>query len=284
MVRATTTTRKKKLAEPKLKPRSTPATQGRSKSRNAQNAESLRPSYKGASMLTALAPELRNRIWEFSLVEDEHLPINIWKNSNWTHVTQPALLHTCRQIRNEAIATWYTSNTFVFKACNSYDLKPYLPFFKQVRKYHEDPKASIQAEICPSAHPFGFDDRILEDLKDWLKLYHAEPDLIPTPAQDAGPFVMMSKTLANQTFGTVQSMLDKPWEAVDMTLHAFFTAIQLVSDLDADYLQDELMEQLHARAHLGTDDEDEDFDDDFETDSDEYDEDDDNGVSIEGMD
>jgi hypothetical protein len=277
--------RKRKLAEPKVKHKATPALPGRSKSRSSRHAESLKPGNKKASMLLTLAPELRNRIWEFALVEDERIPVNVYKDGGWTHVRQPALLRTCRQIRDEAIGTWYTSNTFLFKACNSFSFTPYLPFSKQVRKYHKDSKARLQAEICPSVHPFGFDTSDLTDLMEWLKLYHADPDLIPSPAQDAGPFVMMSKSLANQTFGTVYSMRDKPWEAVEMTLHAFFVAISFVSDLDNENIEDDFMEHLHARAHLGTDDSDDDFEDGFETDSgDEYSEDDGEGVSIEGMD
>jgi hypothetical protein len=79
-------------------------------------------------------------------------------------------------------------------------------------------------------------------------------------------------------------MRDKSWEAVEMTLQAFFVAFSYLSDVDSDIMQDELMEQLHDAAYMGTDDDDDGFDDGFVTDSDEYDEDDGDGVSVEGMD
>ncbi|KAF7192719.1 hypothetical protein HII31_05945 [Pseudocercospora fuligena] len=45
--------------------------------------------------LLELAPELRNRIYEDVLVENKRVPIN-------KGLRPPALLHTCKQVRDEA--------------------------------------------------------------------------------------------------------------------------------------------------------------------------------------
>ncbi|KAK5704354.1 hypothetical protein LTR97_003372 [Elasticomyces elasticus] len=59
------------------------------------------------SLLLTLPPELRNRIWEHSLVSPEP-PVRI-DNETWR---QPPLIRTCKQIRQEAAPMYYGLNKF----------------------------------------------------------------------------------------------------------------------------------------------------------------------------
>ncbi|KAK3617718.1 hypothetical protein LTR56_025095 [Elasticomyces elasticus] len=58
------------------------------------------------SLLLALPPELRNRIWEYVLVSPKKIVINkdTWK--------QPPLVRTCKQTRTEAGPMYYRQNKF----------------------------------------------------------------------------------------------------------------------------------------------------------------------------
>lgn len=58
------------------------------------------------SILGRLSPELRNRIYELALFEQR--PVSVSKNS-WI---EPALLRTCKQIREEAELLFYSTNDF----------------------------------------------------------------------------------------------------------------------------------------------------------------------------
>jgi hypothetical protein len=285
MQRTASAPKKRKVAETKVKSKATPVSRTRGKSHHrSRPLKPLNSSNKKPSPLLTLAPELRARIWQYALIEDEPILINEWKHGSFVRVKQPPLLRTSRQIRNEAIGIWFTDNTFLFKACVTLSFKPLLPFCKQVRKYHQDPKARIQAEICRSTTPFGIDGTDLDDLMEWLKLYHSDPDLIPIPAQDADAFLMMSKTLASATFGVVKGMLARPWEAVELKLSAHMLAIiDRTEEETRELMELDLLDQIHVRTTMDMDD----IEDDFGTDSgDEYDDDDESDVeiSIEDMD
>ncbi|KAK4890306.1 hypothetical protein LTR27_010949 [Elasticomyces elasticus] len=58
------------------------------------------------SLLLALPPELRNRIWEHTVSREPHVTID---KETWR---QPPLLRTCKQIRQEAAPMYYGLNKF----------------------------------------------------------------------------------------------------------------------------------------------------------------------------
>ena len=62
-----------------------------------------------ACPLLQLPAELRNEIWQLALVRDE--PIRIFHPGMGARL-EPALLATCKQIRNEAQDMLYSENTF----------------------------------------------------------------------------------------------------------------------------------------------------------------------------
>ena len=63
--------------------------------------------------LLALPPELRNVIYEHTLISDEPIQIHRTHSAETITPTSPhPLLHVCRQIRNEASPIYYSGNIF----------------------------------------------------------------------------------------------------------------------------------------------------------------------------
>ncbi|KAK5744422.1 hypothetical protein LTR17_002132 [Elasticomyces elasticus] len=61
----------------------------------------------GKCMLPTIAPELRNKIYELVLLEEDIICVD-------KKLRVPALLQVCRQIRTDTLAMWYERNTFCF--------------------------------------------------------------------------------------------------------------------------------------------------------------------------
>ncbi|KAK3714663.1 hypothetical protein LTR37_007643 [Vermiconidia calcicola] len=78
---------------------------GRTASHNIQTALNQRSSH-----LLRLPAELRLRIYDYALSEDTQV---VLLSDEGVKTGQPALLRTCRQIRNEALDLYYSSNIFV---------------------------------------------------------------------------------------------------------------------------------------------------------------------------
>ena len=62
---------------------------------------------KSSSRLLNLPPELRNKIYEFALVESQEIQVH-----QQNIVKPPPLLACCRQIRSEALGLFFTGNNF----------------------------------------------------------------------------------------------------------------------------------------------------------------------------
>ena len=60
---------------------------------------------KVSSPLLKLSPELRNRIYEFALQEEDYIEII-------SRLKPPSLLSTCTRIHDEATALWFELNNF----------------------------------------------------------------------------------------------------------------------------------------------------------------------------
>ena len=73
-------------------------------------------------MLLNLPAELRNRIWQFAVVEDYALQVNCRPPPKGVirqmDPQQPALSEVCHQIRDETLTTFYGQNTFHFSWFN----------------------------------------------------------------------------------------------------------------------------------------------------------------------
>ncbi|CAK3766517.1 Hypothetical predicted protein [Lecanosticta acicola] len=105
-----------------------------------------------------LAPELRNRIYDYALVLDP-------KDSQPVHkkLKQPGLLTTCTQIRAEARMMWYSQNDFVIivQDCNANLLQRWLQHVSALPDTFEFSLAII---------PKGRYD--WHNLLDWCKMVH----------------------------------------------------------------------------------------------------------------
>lgn len=80
------------------------------------------------SPLFALPAELRNKIYEYALIDQDPIPLYFTHRAD--RITQscpgPALLQVCHQIRFEATAMYYTNNTFTIKPWNLLRCEPVL--------------------------------------------------------------------------------------------------------------------------------------------------------------
>lgn len=79
---------------------------------------------QSVSRLLALPAELRNKIYHFSLVDEDEIFIT-------SELKPPSLLSTCRQVRNEALQIYYFANSFAHEIKNC-DARLYGKFVKHV--------------------------------------------------------------------------------------------------------------------------------------------------------
>lgn len=88
-----------------------------------------------------LPAELRNRIYDYALIERKQ-PIVV----RVATTRPPALLSTCKTIRNEAIKIWATRNFFMFKTIN-HNASFFAKWQKHFLKYYTNsPGTNIMAE------------------------------------------------------------------------------------------------------------------------------------------
>ena len=87
-----------------------------------------RPRQRKRCHLLNLPGELRNRIYEFAVVQESELTITA-KGPG-----QPALLSTCRKIRREAGTLYYGKNVFSLKI-ERYNGAAFAPFARQAHKF-----------------------------------------------------------------------------------------------------------------------------------------------------
>ncbi|KAK3697263.1 hypothetical protein LTR37_017575 [Vermiconidia calcicola] len=149
------------------------------------------------SLLT-IAAELRNTIYELSLVSNGKIDLSIPSNKQ-----QPGLLKASRQTRQEALPIYYQGNKFSY-TIHGYDGVVAMPAAKLVRKHCPKAKGSLIIELheaCP-VH--------VCKLALWLKGYH-ENASIPSLRQDRRAEEGDDRTLARRTFGVVQAMRSKKW-------------------------------------------------------------------------
>lgn len=94
----------------------------------------------GHCPLLALPAELRNRIYEFAIVEST--PIDMVMRKRTGSDAQPGLTRTCRQIRQETLQMFFQDNVFRFDCDNDLDTEQqgilsacasYLPMIKIIQ-------------------------------------------------------------------------------------------------------------------------------------------------------
>ncbi|KAK5127544.1 hypothetical protein LTR85_006884 [Meristemomyces frigidus] len=151
-----------------------------------------------------LPPELRNRIYEMVLVEEDF--IHVTRQPSF----EPPLLKTCHQIRDDALQIYFEMNAFVFYA-PAFDSTAIMRWTAKVRRMGEGMRAI-------AAHwQSVFDDMPdWSNLMLWLRRYHAGEaesgidDDNPSPDQEDKILVMM--------FGMVEDLADLRWPQVERIL------------------------------------------------------------------
>ncbi|KAK5111956.1 hypothetical protein LTR85_011703 [Meristemomyces frigidus] len=159
-------------------------------------------SFVPQSPLLALPAELRNRIYEFALLEQETVHVD-------DNLRRPALLDTCRQIRSEALRLWYTENAFLFTIhdCDGTVADKFLCSLRMLPI--NDSKLHARYVYTGVAN--------WKNLKAWAKLDWSDKrqlNLEPSSSNGGSPEADMIAAVS----GFVGEMLDKSWEEVDTAL------------------------------------------------------------------
>ncbi|KAF2161664.1 hypothetical protein M409DRAFT_59044 [Zasmidium cellare ATCC 36951] len=111
------------------------------------------------SRLLALVPELRNRIYRYTLVEPT--PIRVGVDAPLP--TEPGMLRVCRQIRAEAKAIYLKENTFDFEI-PGFNIAKYLRWSRLSRAHRRsNVKLTMHATVAPPQN--------WQNLLVWLKAF-----------------------------------------------------------------------------------------------------------------
>ncbi len=148
-----------------------------------------------------LPAELRLKIYEYTLSTSTTIEIT-------QDIRKPALLHTCRLIRHEALEIWYAHNTFQLTVTDC-DGSLFRAFFEMMKRDHiniQDPtsrKAAAASATRPASKPFlgiptKFTGKSWPNLLAWCEIAWKENCC----------YVLEYDGRASSTFTVVHSALD----------------------------------------------------------------------------
>ena len=156
-----------------------------------------------SSRLLELPAELRNRIYCYAVVSDTSVPVGA--NS----FSEPALLATSKQIRDEASPVFYAENSFNVDM-SDYETTLYLLFRrKQIAIFK-------RYGVKTKCHPTGTWRPNWQNLHTWLRLLHVGlifKNVAVRPSSN--PAMNILDKTWNSLFETVESLRDLPWSRVE---------------------------------------------------------------------
>ena len=159
-------------------------------------------------MLFTIPSDLRNTCYEYALISSKRINIKL-------HTKQPALLRTCRQLREEATVLYYTCNAFRH-VIHDYDggVSGLLQTVRGYNKDHSSKNALIQ--LC-SDSSCGKCSRAVDlgNLMHRLHEYNDDKHCVPSVAQDTSIEHSRGRTMARRMFGVVEAIRHKPWDWED---------------------------------------------------------------------
>lgn len=164
--------------------------------------------------LLELSGELRNRIYEYTLCEEEPITIDRY------NLEEPPLLLACKQIREEASSIYYGENDFEFEVPN-FDLDVAIEYFRRpsALKYHNDNRFTVR--IYPDV-PTGQITASWPNLLRWLRAYHDNkvPLFCGAGPKEEGHYDWEQFNVAECAFDTVQTLRDEGtrWEVIEEVL------------------------------------------------------------------
>jgi hypothetical protein len=159
------------------------------------------------SPLLKLPAELRNEIYQLVLVEPYPHVVTITA----TGIEEPSILHTCKEVRGEAIQVYYGQNQFEHTVLNQ-DSDPVAKWDNKVTSlkaaYGIRPKLSCQVA----------DHANRPNLVKWLRRYHQGPFLRRSRPSQTLVGLLTEKAIIETMFHLVRGLRILPWEQVEALL------------------------------------------------------------------
>ncbi|KAK5127349.1 hypothetical protein LTR85_006688 [Meristemomyces frigidus] len=158
--------------------------------------------------LLALPPEMRNRIYRACLVEGD---ISIHSDDAGNDLpTEPAILRTCRQIRDEAESILYQENTFDFTV-EDHDASNYVKWCRSAERRRE----------CKHTFNLNEGSTNWSNLEKWMVAWWSGEAEGPAGyAEDEGGIMTFVGNVATHLFRVLETLQDSglPWETAQSVL------------------------------------------------------------------
>lgn len=166
--------------------------------------------------LLQLAPELRNHIWEYAVIDSNVIAID----DGWH---EPGLLLACKQIRNEARPFFYCQNSFTAHP-TEYNSDIYIPVTKRYRELQKSCGIRLPYTSAAVVTLGPNWSNVLE----WLRRFHArEVNQIVLPPTRA-PGMPLDMKVVGTMFESLDYMKSTPWVEVAQVMeehHQLLVAI-----------------------------------------------------------
>lgn len=154
--------------------------------------------------LLSLPPELRNQIYRYTPLQDD------WITLSPSQASEPSLLSTCRQIRQEARSIFLYENKFTVSVRDLYYPVPSAHWY------------NLPYPLTRESHLKGY-TKEWQNLKAWLADYH-QGSVVGFRAQSDG---WRRHQIVSKAFDIVDSLNDVEWEVVEKVLESFREGTEL---------------------------------------------------------
>ncbi|KAK3686675.1 hypothetical protein LTR37_019606 [Vermiconidia calcicola] len=166
-----------------------------------------RPRQRKTCRLLALPGELRNKIWRYTLVE----PVKI--NVTTTGPGDPAVIRTCKSVRNEARAIYYRENDFRLHVRN-YNGAAFLPFFYQYARWPKVTRSQVFFSMTGLPN--------WDNLVAWLKSSDTSVGTVP----DLDNPKSSIEHIVGGAMRIVDAMKYLPWQYKEEALQGFYQGLK----------------------------------------------------------
>lgn len=164
-----------------------------------------------ASPLFKLPPELRLQVYEYALYNGHDGICEITRNEG---IPEPALLYTCKAVRQEGIPVFYTVNSIRLVAESFHPAVHNLLVRKvaSIRKSSALPKG-LDVQICTSGR------RSFQNLTLWIQSIHSGKTLKPSEDPRASAEMDAESKFLDSLFRIAEGTEDRPRADVERVLN-----------------------------------------------------------------